>query len=112
MTVELPDYDLRRVIMARDPLERVEEILEKRHKLGVGCIDLFLYVLFAMCVSITILDNSQVELQHKIDALRQALHAMEANDRMAGRAPNQDAGIDKMRGLLKQVSGQYGGSSC
>lgn len=59
-----------------------------------------------------LLQASQVELQHKIDALRQALHVMEANDRMAGRAPNQDAGMDKMRGLLKQVSGHYGGTSC
>ena len=49
-----------------------------------------------------LLQASQVELQHKIDALRQALHVMEANDRMAGRAPNQYAGMDKMRGLLKR----------
>lgn len=51
-----------------------------------------------------LLQASHVQTQNRIDALRQALHVMEANHRMAGKGPTkaQDAGLDQMRSLLNE----------
>jgi len=53
---------------------------------------------------------SHVQLQHKIEAMRQALHVMEANARMEGRpaAKHPDAEMQKVHELLRQVSTHYG----
>lgn len=54
---------------------------------------------------------SHVQLQHKIEGMRQALHVMEANARMEGRpgAKNSDPEMEKVHDLLRQVSSHYGG---